>query len=173
MKYLTTALLLLILTGCSTVDMKAYIDNEPHLDLFNYFTGETKGWGIVQDRKGALLRQFVVDINGEVNGGGQLVLYEDFDWNDGEQSTRTWILDRQSDHLYAGTAEDVVDTAKGTLYGNVLNWKYQLDVKVGDNTWRLTFDDWMFKVSDDMVINKAIMSKFGFRVGEVTIVFKK
>ena len=173
MKLLATIATMLILTGCSTIDMKAYIDNEPRLDLFNYFTGETKGWGIVQDRKGTLLRQFVVDINGEVNDGGQLVLYEDFDWNDGEQSSRTWILDRQSEHLFTGTAEDVVGTAEGALYGNVLNWMYQLDVEVGDNTWRLTFDDWMFKVSEEMVINKAVMSKFGYRVGEVTIVFKK
>lgn len=173
MKTLAAAIILMILTGCSSIDMKAYVDNEPRFDLYSYFNGETKGWGIVQDRKGTLLRQFVVDIRGEVNEDGQLVLLEDFDWSDGEQSTRTWILDRQSEHQYAGTAGDVVDTAAGTLYGNVLNWKYQLDLEVGERTWRLRFDDWMFKVSEEMVINKAIMSKFGYRVGEVTIVFKK
>ncbi len=172
-KSLIIMAMLLLLQGCSTIDMKKYIDNEPRLDLFSYFTGETKGWGIVQDRKGVLLRQFVVDIDGAVDDSGRLTLSEDFVWNDGERTHRTWVLEKQGPHRYTGTAEDVADQAAGSLYGNVLNWKYRLDLNVDGRVWRLTFDDWMFKVSEDMVINKAAMSKFGFRVGDVTIVFKK
>ncbi|CAG36872.1 hypothetical protein DP2143 [Desulfotalea psychrophila LSv54] len=55
----------------------------------------------------------------------------------------------------------------------MLNWQYQLNLKVDDSTWKINFDDWMFLLNDDMLINKATMSKFGFEVGEITIIFRK
>lgn len=165
--------MLLLLTGCSTIDVERYAANSPPLDLYDYFTGTTRGWGIVQDRKGVLTRQFVVDITGEVTGDGKLVLKEHFDWSDGEKSSRTWVLSRQNKHNFTGTAGDVIEQAEGTLYGNVLNWQYQLNLKVDDSTWKITFDDWMFLVSEEILLNKATMSTLGFNVGEVTIVFRK
>ncbi|MGB3212897.1 MAG: DUF3833 domain-containing protein [Desulforhopalus sp.] len=174
MRLLLTALLLVLFSGCSTVDMRQYSTNEPTLDLFAFFQGETKGWGIVQDRKGTLTRQFTVDIRGTVNSSAdRLTLEEDFNWSDGEKSKRTWVLSRINAHNLTGTAEDVINEATGTLYGNVLNWQYKLNLKVDDTTWKITFDDWMFLVREDLLLNRAIMSKFGLKVGEVTIVFQK
>lgn len=173
MRLLVIFLTLAILTGCSAVDMKQYRSNEPRLDLFTFFQGKTKGWGIVQDRKGTLTRQFTVDITGTVNADGSLILEEDFDWSDSEKSKRTWILRKLDAHSYTGEAEDVVDSASGTLYGNVLNWKYKLNLPIDETSWKITFDDWMFLVSENLLLNKATMSKFGFKVGEVTIVFQR
>jgi len=173
MKALLFGFVLLFLSGCSAIDMKAYRDNQPQLDLFEYFSGETQGWGIVQNRKGELTRQFVVDIHGTINDKGQLILEEDFIWNDGEETTRTWLLTKDDQHSFSGTAQDVVDRASGVLYGNVLNWKYRLLLNVDGTDWQVTFDDWMFQVSDELLLNRAVMSKFGIQLGEVTIVFKK
>ena len=173
MRLVLVALVLTLLTGCSAVDMKQYSANDPRLDLYDYFSGSTKGWGIVQDRKGTLIRQFVVEIMGEITDGGQLVLTETFDWSDGEQSNRTWILSQQDQHRYTGTAEDVVGSAEGILYGNVLNWQYQLNLVLDDTSWEITFDDWMFLQPDGVLLNRAEMSKFGFKLGEVIISFKK
>jgi len=172
-KRLTTVLLLILLAGCSGIDLKQYEGNTPELDLFAYFSGNTTGYGLVLNRKGELTRQFKVDIVGEINGAGELVLKEDFDWSDGEQSQRTWILRQADQHSYSGTAEDVVGSAEGTLYGNVLNWHYVVNLKVDDSTWKIAFDDWMFLVSEQLLLNKATLSKFGFKVGEVIIVFQK
>lgn len=173
MRTALAAILLTLLTGCSAVDITQYSTNSPQLDLFTYFTGQTRGWGIVQDRKGALTRQFTVDIEGTVSSDGKLTLFEEFDWSDGEESTRTWVISKTADHSYTGTAEDIVQPADGLIYGNVLNWQYQMDIKVDGTAWKITFDDWMFLVSDKVLINRAKMSKFGFTVGEVTIVFQK
>jgi hypothetical protein len=170
---ITSVLLLTLLGGCSAIDMTQYSTNKPALDLFSYFQGKTTGWGIVQDRKGTLTRQFVVHIDGTVDSDGSLTLVENFDWSDGEKTTRTWILSKQAAHKYIGKAEDVIDSADGTLYGNVLNWQYVLNLQVDDTTWKIKFDDWMFLVSEDLLLNKAIMTKFGLKVGEVTIVFQK
>ena len=150
-----------------------YAAFEPKLDLFAYFQGNTRGWGVFQDRGGALKRQFVVDIKGEVNKDGELVMTEDFVWNDGEISQRIWYIRKQDAHRYSGRAADVVGEAKGAAYGNALNWQYDLNLPVDGKVWQVHFDDWMYLQPDGVLLNRAKMSKFGFTLGEVTIAFQK
>jgi hypothetical protein len=150
-----------------------YAAFEPKFDLFQYFQGNTRGWGVFQDRSGALKRQFVVDIKGEVNKDGELVMTEDFVWNDGEISQRIWYIRKQDAHRYSGRAADVVGEAKGAAYGNALNWQYDLNLPVDGKVWQVHFDDWMYLQPDGVLLNRAKMSKFGFTLGEVTISFQK
>ena len=173
MRILLISLFIVLLTGCSAIDIKQYEANTPKLDLHQFFLGKTTGWGIVQDRKGVLTRQFTVDIVGTVGSDGNLTLEESFDWNDGEKSQRTWTISKDGEHKIRGIAGDVNGSADGTVYGNVLNWKYYLDIEVDGTSWNIKFDDWLFLVSDEILINKASMIKFGLKVGEVTIVFLK
>jgi hypothetical protein len=35
------------------------------------------------------------------------------------------------------------------------------------------FDDWMFLLDDEVMLNRATMSKWGVRLGEVTLAFRK
>jgi hypothetical protein len=35
------------------------------------------------------------------------------------------------------------------------------------------FDDWMFQMDEQVLLNRATMSKFGIRLGEVTLAFRK
>jgi hypothetical protein len=172
-RFVLLALLLVAMTGCSAKDVGQYADNKPQLDLFTYFQGQTKGWGIVQDRAGRLKRQFVVLIEGNIDSSGQLTLSERFQWNDGEQSSRTWTIASGSPSHYEGKAGDVVGTALGQAAGNALNWRYALLVQVDGDTWQLDLDDWLFLQPDEVLINRTKMSKFGFQVGDVTIVFQK
>ena len=173
MKKLAVILCLILLSGCSKIDLTQYQPNKPELDLYEYFRGETKGYGIVQDRKGTLTRYFTVDITGTVEADGSLKLYELFDWNDGEKSTRTWIISKDGETRFTGTAEDVEGEGKGEASGNVLNWSYVLNLEVDGRVWKINFDDWMFLVTKEVLINRAKLSKFGFTVGEVTIAFNK
>lgn len=160
-------------TGCSDTDIRQYGGRTPEFDLFSYFSGQTKGWGMVQDRKGVLLRQFVVDIVGTQDEQENLVLEEDFYWSDGEQTRRVWTITRKGNNSFQGNAADVVGVARGVSSGNALNWQYDLEVDVDDSIWVLHFNDWMFLQPDGVLLNKAAMTKFGFRVGEVTIAFQK
>ena len=34
-------------------------------------------------------------------------------------------------------------------------------------------DDWMWRIDDETVLNRTVMSKFGFRAGEVTLSFRR
>lgn len=162
-----------IMSGCSNVKVEDYAAFEPKFDLYQYFQGNTRGWGMFQDRGGTLKRQFVVDIKGEVNPDGELVLTEDFVWNDGTKSQRIWRIRKQDEHHYSGKAADVIGQASGKAYGNALNWQYDLNLPVDSKVWQVSFDDWMFLQPDGILLNRATMSKFGIRLGEVTIAFQK
>ena len=48
-----------------------------------------------------------------------------------------------------------------------------MDVPVGDTSYRLNFDDWMWAMNDGVIINRSYMKKFGFRVAELTIFMQK
>ena len=163
----------LLIAGCSKPVVQHYADNRPQLDLFEYFLGRTTGWGMVQDRSGTLTRQFVVKIHGTLDSDNRLILEESFDWSDGEKSFRTWVIGKKDDGLLFGTAGDVVGTATGEAAGNALNWNYYLNVEVDGRKWKIHLDDWMFLHQNNVLINKTAMSKFGFHLGDITIVFGK
>lgn len=155
------------------MNIQDYKDIKPTLNLFDYFEGSTRGWGMFQDRNGVLKRQFVVDIKGTINEQGQLQLKEDFVWNDGEKSQRIWTISKEDNNYFSGTASDVIGKAKGESSGNAFQWKYVLNLPVGDKTYKVNFNDWMFLQPDGVLLNRAKMSKFGFALGEVFISFKK
>ncbi len=158
--------------GCSTMKVEDFAGKQPILKPEVYFLGETRGWGMFHDRFGRLRRQFVVDMVGEMQGDA-FVLTEDFVYDDGEKERRVWRLDPSADGAYQGTAGDVVGTVQGRAAGNAFNWKYRLDLKVGDGTWRVAFDDWMFLQSDGIVLNRATVTRWGVEIGNLTATFRK
>ena len=169
---ITFGALVLILTGCSNMDVTDFRNGEPRLVLEEYFEGRTLAAGLFQDRFGTVRRQFTVEIDGSWDGE-TLTLVEDFDYSDGETERRVWTLKKLDGHKYEGTAEGVVGIANGAAYGNAFNWVYTFDLKVGDGTWRVDFDDWMFLQPGGVLINKATVSKWGVTIGEVTLSFHK
>ncbi|MBT8333628.1 MAG: DUF3833 domain-containing protein, partial [Deltaproteobacteria bacterium] len=110
---------------------------------------------------------------GTTDDAGNLVLEEDFVWSDGEISRRVWTIARTNQHTYEGQAADVVGQAGGLAFGNALNWSYDLQLEIDGSQWIIHFDDWMFLQPDGVLLNRAEMSKFGIRVGDVTISFSK
>jgi CRISPR/Cas system-associated protein Cas5 (RAMP superfamily) len=142
------------------------------LVLEEYFLGETSAYGLFEDRFGKVRRQFKVDITGELEGN-RLTLTENFLYDDGERETRIWEIDVLGDGRYRGTAGDVTGIAEGQVSGNAFNWKYKVDLKVGGSTWNVGFNDWMFLMQDDVLINRAYVTRYGIEIGQVTIAFRK
>jgi len=173
MKILFGSLLVtLLLTGCNSMKPQDFKESEPKLSLFNYFNGKTSAWGIFEDRFGNVRRQFKVDIVGSINGN-ELTLDERFLYSDGEKDQRIWRIRKTGEQTFEGEADDVIGKATGEVQGNALNWKYDLNLKVGESAYKVHFDDWMFLQSGGVMINRARMSKWGFDVGEVTLFFMK
>jgi Protein of unknown function (DUF3833) len=170
LRFALTALMLL--SGCTSMKPIDFKDAAPRLVVEEYFAGNTRAWGLFEDRFGTVRRQFVVDITGTWDGS-ELILDERFHYNDGERDRRVWHIRKTGDHRYEGRAGDVIGVAAGEAYGNALNWRYDMNLKVGDGTWRVHFNDWMFLQPSGVLINKARVSKFGIEIGEVTLAFVK
>ena len=96
-----------------------------------------------------------------------------FNWDDGEIQNREWTINKLDENNYEGTAGDVVGKAKGFSYGPAFKFEYVLLVPVKGKEMKITFDDWIFKQDDKVAINRATMTKFGFKVAELTVVFVK
>lgn len=162
----------LICVGCSSVTPKQYAKEQPQLDLSRYLKGSLEASGMFQNRKGEVVKRFNVKLMGTwSNNVGRLE--EDFSYSDGTKQRRVWTITRQDDHTYTGTADDVVGVARGEAYGNALNWRYTLALPVGKKVYNVKFDDWMYLIDDEVMLNRAVMSKWGFRLGEVTLSFRK
>jgi len=67
----------------------------------------------------------------------------------------------------------VVGEALGETAGNALRWRYVLALNVDGKTINVDFDDWMFLVDDQVMLNRSLMSKYGFALGEVTLSLKR
>lgn len=160
-------------TNRASNDVSQYAEGIPaSLVLEEYFLGKTTAYGIFEDRFGKIRRTFKVDIQGTVEDN-QLTLTEDFLYNDGERDQRVWVIDIIGGGNYRGTAGDVPGFATGTTAGNAFNWKYKVDLSVDGKIWKVGFDDWMYLLEDNILINRAYVTRYGIRIGEVTISFNK
>lgn len=160
------------LGACAGPEPARYEGEQPKLDLRRYFNGTLDAWGVFTDRSDAVVKRFtvVMDCKWEGDSG---VLDEAFTYSDGTTQRRIWRLTRVGEGRYEGRADDVVGVAIGEERGNALHWRYTLALPVDGRVWNVEMDDWMFLMNDQVMLNRATMRKFGIRLGEVTLSFKK
>jgi hypothetical protein len=159
------------LSACSTVDPSIYAQEKPRFELQNYFNGKVDAWGVFTDRSGKVVKRFTVVLDCQWKGDTG-VLDEDFTYSDGSKQKRVWTIKKQGDK-YIGTAADVVGEATGVASGNALLWYYTMALPVDGTVYNVQFNDWMYLMDDEVMLNKAEMSKFGVKLGEVTLSFRK
>ena len=164
------------LSACAGPQVADYAAEKPVLDLRQYFNGTVDAYGLFTDRSGRVVKRFTVVMTCSWQGppGQEVgVLDEEFSYSDGSRQRRIWTLKRQPDGRYSGTAADVVGQASGEEKGNAFSWGYTLQLPVDGRVFDVQFDDWMYLMNDKVMINRAVMSKFGFQLGEVTLSFVK
>lgn len=171
LQWLSRCILVLFLNGC-TAAIEDYEHTQPKFDLFQFFEGQSQAWGMVQNYKGQQVRRFSVELNGVITGN-QLVLTEDFIFDDQATQQRVWTITKQANGRYIGTADDVVGEAIGYEKGNALHWQYILVMEVDGTTYNVKFEDWMFYQDNNQLFNVAKMKKWGITVGFVTLFFQK
>jgi hypothetical protein len=166
----------LLLSACASVEVADYRAERPLLDLRQFFSGRLEGWGMFQDRSGKVIKRFHVVIEAKWQGDTG-TLDERFTWSDGEPGgnppRRVWTLRDAGGGRFVGTAGDVVGEALGETAGNALRWRYVLALNVDGKVIHVDFDDWMFLVDDQAMLNRSLMSKYGFALGEVTLMLRR
>ena len=173
---------LIVLAGCSgrpSFEDPTLSDRELNLETF--FDGTVVAQGQFQDLFGTVQRRFDVTVNGDWNGE-RLRLVEDFVYDDGATEQRVWTLVKTGpeteSQTWRGTAPGVIGEATGREDGDRFNWRYTIDLPIPTadgppKTTRVSFDDWMWLMSGDRLLNRAYMQRFGIGVGDVTISFEK
>lgn len=160
------------LAGCATPQVADYAGETPRLDLRQYFNGTIDAWGVFTDRAGKVIKRFsvVMDCSWQGSDG---VLDEAFSYSDGTRQRRIWRLKQLDDGRYTGHADDVRGEAAGQQVGNAFHWRYVLALPVEGKVVEVDMDDWMYLMSDRVMLNKASMSKFGLHLGDVTLSFAR
>ncbi len=169
---ISALLLCLLLAACSGTNIDQYRSTTPELDLRTFLQGDLRAYGMLRNRSGAMTRRFVATLEASWDGDrGTLV--EEFKFDDGEIQYRTWQLQHLGNGRYVGTAGDVVGEASGATAGSVFQWQYQLQVPWNDSTINVTLDDWLYLIDERHLLNVTELTKFGFKVGELTLVIEK
>jgi hypothetical protein len=166
------ALIFVIAGGCSSMQVEDFKQTQPEFIPEEYFQGKTHAVGLFEDRFGNVKRQFTVEVDGTWDGN-TLVLNEDFVYNDGETENRVWSLTKTGERGYEGKTQNTIGIAIGTREGNAFNWVYDFNLKVGDDNWKVRFDDWMFLQPNGVMLNKATVTRWGIKLGTVFLSFSK
>jgi len=173
MKHIVLLFSLALLAACSaTPKFDQPSMGGPKLDLEEYFDGNLKAYGQFQDITGRVRDRFTVDIEGRFDGR-VLTLVEDFDYSDGRKDQRIWKLTKTGPDTWDGWAEGVQTVAKGIEQDDRFNFTYVIEVPSVDGPLRLEFDDWLWRIDEDRVLNKAYLKRYGLPIGEVIIWFER
>lgn len=167
-----TMLMLIGLSGCA---MKPPIPDEVGNDfvLERDLVGKIVANGSFSAIDGTH-REFVAYIDGSWDGNA-LTLVEDFEFSDGVEERKTWVLTRQENGEYSGVREDVVGTARGYQDGSAFRLDYTMALPKEDGTpgRKLKFRDVLVNDPNGDIINNATVGLWGLRVATVNLTMKR
>ena len=146
-------------------------DSAP-FDLLSWLEGRTLAHGVFEDRRGRIRRRFTVEMNGHADASS-LRLDENFVFEDGERQKRTWVLTRGAGRSFSGRCEDAVREAHGEFGEGVAYLRSCLRLRVGRRQIAMNFDDAFYQAGPNELLNRSTVSKWGIRIGQVLILFRK
>ena len=149
-----------------------YAAGTPILDLRDYLNGPLTASGVFFGLSGRAERRFAADMTGRWSGG-KGTLEELFRYDNGETGRRCWELTFADDRTFTATAHDVEGVAAGVQRGNAAAMRYRLRLPRARGDIVVGMEDWFYLMDDGTLINRARMSKFGLKVGELFVSFRK
>jgi hypothetical protein len=108
-----------------------------------------------------------------VADGNSLRLHERFVFDNGERQERTWHLTRGAGRSFTGRAGDSVSDARGRFEEGVAYLSSELLLNIGKRSVAMRFEDAFYELEPGLVLNRSTMSKWGIRLGQILIQFRK
>jgi hypothetical protein len=143
------------------------------LVLETFFAGRSHARGAFYGRFDKTERWFSVVIDGTWDGT-TLTMVEDFTYDDGELDHKTWRFVRTGQRSYRARREDVIGSGRAYAEGPAMRLDYVVALKM--EKWgviHLRFADTLTLQPDGTVLNRAVVSKWGIRLGHVEIVMTR
>jgi hypothetical protein len=159
------------LVGCASRPEFATPQPTKPLVLEEALVGRVLGEGAFVNSLTGGETKFSVVIDGAWDGK-VLTLVEDFTYEDGSTDRKTWRLTRTGAGAFDGVREDVIGTADVRRDGPGVRLDYYVTLMTGLGGIDVRFQDLLYLNEDGSIANKAVVSKFGLRVGRVDITMR-
>lgn len=141
-------------------------------ELTRFLDGRTRAWGVFEDRFGRLRRRIDVEMHGRWEGG-EFVLDERFTYDGEETERRTWRVVPLGAGRFRATTADCVGEAVGECGADSVRMQYRFRLKLERGEVVVTFDDRLYRMGDAIAVNRATMSKWGVKLGELSLFFQR
>ncbi|TAD89328.1 MAG: DUF3833 family protein [Alphaproteobacteria bacterium] len=142
------------------------------LRLERFFAGQVQCHGWFEDRFGRIRRRMAVTVEGHWDGH-TLTLDEHFRHDDGSTDHRVWRLVPEGRERYRADTDGLVGPAIGMVDATSFRMRYRLRLSMGRHHLTVAFDDWMQLQTEDVLLNRSTITKFGIRLGTVCLVFTR
>jgi hypothetical protein len=169
---ITTSVIILF-AGCASMKPAAFINGQPKLDPVNFFGGRTRSAGVMETPGGKPTRRITTETQGTIKDG---VLYiEQNLYPEGKQKNhRIFVLHQIDEHHVDATADDIVGTAHGLLYGNQFTWTFRHTLINRKFIRHVRLTQYMYLMPDGKtLIIRSVARKFGFVLAQITEQFEK
>lgn len=141
-------------------------------ELTTFLEGRTGAWGVFEDRFGRLRRRFNVEMYGRWQGEA-FVLDESFVYDTGERDERTWCVMPRGGGRFTATCPDCVGSAEGESDGQTIRMRYRFLLRLPSGVISVDFDDRIYRMGDTIAVNRATMRKWGVKLGELSLFFRR
>jgi hypothetical protein len=145
---------------------------QPLFELTSFLDGHTRAWGVFEDRFGRLRRRFTVEMHGRWHDE-VFMLDEQFVYDTGERESRTWAVTQLGAGRFRATCADCIGCATGLSDADSVRMYYRFRLKLKNREIVVAFDDRLHRMGDGIAVNRATMSKWGFKLGELSLFFQQ
>lgn len=171
--FISTFLLLIVLTGCSTLKPASFSSSEPILDPVKFFGGHTHSTGVLEGRSGKPADRITTKTEG-VYANAVLSIAQDLYPEKGKPNHRSFILKLTDANHVEATGSDIVGIARGVLYGNYFTWRFRLKIANKGLVKHVNMTQYMYLMPDGKtLIIRSVIRKFGIIVKQITEQFHK
>jgi Protein of unknown function (DUF3833) len=142
-------------------------------ELTTFLEGRVSAWGIFEDRFGRVRRKFEVEMEGRWRDR-LFELNESFRYEDGTTETRVWtVVPGGAPGHFTATCADCVGEARGVCDAESIRMRYRFRLRMDARTLNVDFDDRIYRVGDGIAVNRTTMSKWGIKLGELSLFFER
>jgi len=140
--------------------------------MTTFFTGKSTARGLIFDRFDKIRNRIEVTMIGRWLENS-FRLDETFAYADGTVEERIWSVKFAGDGTLQAHCPSFAGEVKGWSNDEEVAMGYRYPVPIGGRVFNLDFDDHMYRMGENMLLERVRMSKFGITVGEIILTFRK
>jgi Protein of unknown function (DUF3833) len=145
----------------------------PRFEPDKFFEGPVQSWGVIESRSGSPKSRVRAALIGR-RDGSDVVITQNFTFEDGHTQQRVWRIRRIDEHRYDASADDVIGPAVGYAFGNAFHWEYTLQLRPHNFFSRVRMEHWMYLLGDGQtMLNRVVIRKFGIILAQTTEYFQR